>query len=104
MKIAILVKPGSRHYYKKYVKMHYFAPPYDPRPYTPGMSPPGCIYGPRPIYPVWKAIGGYMYIALARMSVIVYAAMSVAAYYDGDWRRGTLALLFAMANALMFIF
>lgn len=44
-----------------------------------------------------------MYILLARLSVLVYAGMSAAAYWDGDWRRGTLALLFAIANALMFI-
>lgn len=44
-----------------------------------------------------------MYLALARLSVLVYAGMAVAAYVEGDWRRGTLALLFSIANALMFI-
>ena len=44
-----------------------------------------------------------MYIVLARLSIVIYASMSLAAYMEGDWRRGTLALLFTLANTIMFV-
>ena len=43
------------------------------------------------------------YFVLAKLSVVVYFAMSCAAYAGGDWRRGTLALLFSIANMIMFV-
>ena len=45
-----------------------------------------------------------MYSILGKASVAtIYLAMSVAAFCDGDWRRGTLAALFGVANAIMFV-
>jgi len=44
-----------------------------------------------------------IYQLLGKASVVVYLAMSVAAFYEGDLKRGTLALLFGVANAIMFV-
>jgi len=54
LKIDILVKPGSRLNYRKYVKMHYFAPPQTYPGYGPGDIP---VYAPPAIYPLGDNYG-----------------------------------------------
>ena len=42
------------------------------------------------------------YLFLARLTVVVYAAMSVAAWSAGNRRQAAIAALFAVANAVIF--
>ncbi len=47
-------------------------------------------------------MGESAYVWLMRATVAVYAAGGIAGLCAGRWRQGTLALLFAVCNALIF--